>query len=232
MAEFVLVHGAGLGGWIWAGVIPVLAALGHRAVAVDLPGRGGGAVTLGDQARAVLAAAPQGALLVGHSAGGFAVTAAAQMAPERVAGLIHVAAFVPRPGQSIADLRRAAPIQTLRHAYRLAPDRLSFDFDPVMAAGMFFHDCPGPAALAARLCAEPAGPQTESLPALTHGRPQGAVICLEDRAILPGWQAEMADGIGPRICLPCGHMPMLAAPEATAAALSGLAAMLRRGVRS
>ena len=42
MAEnFVLVHGAWHGAWCWAGVIAALEREGHRAYAVDLPGRPG-----------------------------------------------------------------------------------------------------------------------------------------------------------------------------------------------
>lgn len=41
MAEnFVLIHGAWHGGWCWAAVMRQLESEGHRAYALDLPGRG------------------------------------------------------------------------------------------------------------------------------------------------------------------------------------------------
>jgi pimeloyl-ACP methyl ester carboxylesterase len=39
--RFVLVHGALSGAWIWDQVLPEFTALGHEAVAIDLPGHGG-----------------------------------------------------------------------------------------------------------------------------------------------------------------------------------------------
>jgi hypothetical protein len=40
MARFLLVAGAWHGAWSWEFVIPLLAARGHRAAAVELPGMG------------------------------------------------------------------------------------------------------------------------------------------------------------------------------------------------
>ncbi|MBH1974310.1 MAG: alpha/beta fold hydrolase, partial [Rhodobacteraceae bacterium] len=92
MSEFLLIHGACHAAWAWDRVIPALAAQGHSARALDLPGRGGHA-TLDEQARAVLDALQGPTVLVAHSAGGFAMTAAAQMDPALVAGLIYVCAY-------------------------------------------------------------------------------------------------------------------------------------------
>ena len=40
MAIFILVHGAGHGGWCWERVVPLLEARGHKVCAPDLPGLG------------------------------------------------------------------------------------------------------------------------------------------------------------------------------------------------
>ena len=40
MSRFVLVHGAWHGAWCWEKVVPLLAARGHAARAIDLPGHG------------------------------------------------------------------------------------------------------------------------------------------------------------------------------------------------
>ena len=37
MAFFALMHGGAHGGWCWEEIVPRLEALGHRAVAPDLP---------------------------------------------------------------------------------------------------------------------------------------------------------------------------------------------------
>jgi pimeloyl-ACP methyl ester carboxylesterase len=80
-------------------------------VAVDLPGRGSrpadlAAVTLSDCVQAVIDSAGQAGferfVLVGHSLAGVTITETAWRHPERVAGLIYVAAAVPAPGASAA----------------------------------------------------------------------------------------------------------------------------------
>ena len=40
MATFILVHGAGHGGWCWEKVQPILEGHGHKVCAPDLPGLG------------------------------------------------------------------------------------------------------------------------------------------------------------------------------------------------
>ena len=84
MSDIILVHGACHGAWCWRDVIPGLEARGHRVRALDMPGRGvpddAGDLTLADQADTILAALDGPAVLVGHSAGGLSISAAAQAA--------------------------------------------------------------------------------------------------------------------------------------------------------
>jgi len=88
MATFVLVHGAFGSPAELAPVIPLLEALGHRAIAVDLPCTYP-AATLDDYARTV----------VGAMAG--------------IEGLVYVTAVVPEPGRSIADVVGAGVRETM-----------------------------------------------------------------------------------------------------------------------
>lgn len=220
MAEFLLIHGAGHGAWAWETVIPALTALGHSARAIDLPGRGGTGTTLAAQAEAIVGALRGPTVLVGHSAGGFAITAAA-LASAQVTRLIYVCAFIPQPGRSIADLRRACPEIGLRGSYRISADRQNFAFDPEKAKSLFFHDCPHPAAAAARMCAEPVAPQETALERLPDVR-RAAIFCSKDRAIPLAYQQKMAEGISARRELPSGHSPFLSMPGALAGALDGL----------
>ena len=94
MVDVLLIHGSCFGAWAWDGVIPALQARGHHARAIDLPGRGGAATTLAAQARAISDSPTAPTILVGHSAGGFAITAAAHLSP-MVTGLLFVAAYIP-----------------------------------------------------------------------------------------------------------------------------------------
>lgn len=220
MVEVLLVHGSCFGAWAWEAVIPALAQQGHRARAIDLPGRGGAQTTLKAQAAAIVAALTAPTVLVGHSAGGFAISAAAETAPDLVLGLIFVAAYVPKPGLSLADMRRAGPSQPLRGSFRLTPDRRAYSFDPDRCAELFFHDCPNAQAATARMCLEPVAPQETPLSVL-RPLPRAAVICTEDRAIPPDYQTAMAEGL-PHLRLASGHAPFLSMPANLAAKLHQL----------
>ena len=111
MARIVLVHGAFSGAWCWERVLPGLRAAGHTVDTLDLPGSGAdqtpvAEVTLDAYAQRVidvLAAGPP-AVLLGHSMGGVSVTQAAARAPELVAALIYLTAFIPVDGESLLAL--------------------------------------------------------------------------------------------------------------------------------
>lgn len=107
--SFVLLHGAGLGGWCWQELTPLLKL---PALAVDLPGRG---ATPGDLrgatratyvdavVRAISAAGIQRCILVAHSfTGGIAHLVAAAL-PQQVAQIVFLAAAVPPPGGAAID---------------------------------------------------------------------------------------------------------------------------------
>lgn len=121
---FVLVHGAFANSFSFAPLQAELGLLGHRSVAVDLPGHGFQAtfpagyqapqdpdalattpgvlkgVTLDDNAKhviTVLERAKQNGpvILLGHSRGGITVTAAANARPDLIDRLVYVAAWCP-----------------------------------------------------------------------------------------------------------------------------------------
>lgn len=215
MADFVLIHGACHRAGVWREVLAPLAAFGHRAQAVSLQGE-----TLDENARAIAKASPKGAILVGHSAGGFAAHAAALAAQGHFSAVIYLCAFIPNAQKSVADLRRAAPIDALGPAIRRHGAR--YDFDRSMALDLFFHDCPDPAAHTAGLRADPIAPMQTALPDLPQTFPRAAIICDGDRAIDPAYQLQMAAGL-PQRHLPCGHAPFFAAPDLLATMLQKLA---------
>lgn len=72
LSTFVLIHGAGDGGWSWHLVEAELRARGHDVVAPDLPA-GDESLTLGDYAAAVVTAIGDRTelVVVGHSFGAF-----------------------------------------------------------------------------------------------------------------------------------------------------------------
>ncbi len=234
MAQFLLIHGSCHGAWCWRDVLPFLNTGGHSARAIDLPGHGqdrtpAGEVTLDAYARAIVDAIDAPVILVGHSMGGYPITAAAERAPGKVTKLVYLCAYVPIPGQSLADRRRAAPRQPLLPAIRVAPDRLTWSADPAMLDDVFYHDCP-PGTIdyaRAHLTPQPIAPQETvlALTARSAAIPRAYIRCTDDRTIPPEWQEHMTEGwpLGTVRTLPTGHSPFFAAPAMLAERLIEIA---------
>src|SRR6476659_9468822 len=105
--NIVLVHGTAVDGSSWSKVIPILQNAGHRVIAVQLALH-----SLADDVATVkraidLVGAP--VILVGHSYGGFVITNAAYNNPI-VKGLVYVAAFAPKEGQSLSNFIDASKL--------------------------------------------------------------------------------------------------------------------------
>ncbi|MDA5141415.1 alpha/beta fold hydrolase [Streptomyces sp. AD681] len=106
--DILLIGGLWLDGSAWDRVAAELESLGHRPVALTLPGQGDGAVaaTLDDQVAAVLAAvdaSPAKPLVVGHSAACALAWLAADRRPERLAKVALIGGVPTPDGQPYAD---------------------------------------------------------------------------------------------------------------------------------
>jgi pimeloyl-ACP methyl ester carboxylesterase len=111
--DYVLVAGAWQGAWLWEAVERELTALGHRVHAVTLSGLGERAgadpATIGPQTHlddvlTVLESADlRDVILVGHLYGGVVVGQVADRAPERVARVVYVEAFLAADGKAMLD---------------------------------------------------------------------------------------------------------------------------------
>lgn len=233
--EFLLIHGSCHGAWCWRDLIPALEGLGHAARAIDLPAHGedrtpAGEVTLDLYADRILAAIDRPVTLVGHSAAGYPITLAAERAPEKIARLVYLCAYVPAPGMSMIDMRRAGPRQTLRGVVRAAPDGLTYTVDPARARDRFYQECSDEAVAFAipHLCPEPILPQATALPPLTRWPEveKHYILCERDETIPPEYQAIMAAEFPPGHVtrLPTSHSPFFAAPELLARRLAAIAA--------
>ncbi len=110
MAYFLFLHGSWHGGWCWHKILPRIEAAGHRAIAIDLPGRGrapalAAAVSLNRMVRAAEAALAPGDLtvVVVHSRNGIIASSLAERAPERIARTIYLASFMLPAGKRVLD---------------------------------------------------------------------------------------------------------------------------------
>jgi len=99
--RLLLLHGAGLGSWIWDRVLPHLTA---PAEAIDLPGRSNPReVTLPACVDAVVGrvhASPEPCVLVGHSISAEIALAVAANDRTRVASIVLIGGVVPESGKS------------------------------------------------------------------------------------------------------------------------------------
>jgi len=106
--DVILIGGLWLDGAAWRDVVPVLEDLGHRPVALTLPGQGDGArtATLDDQLAAVVAAVDAAGgpvVVVGHSAAATLAWMAADARPSEVAGVVLVGGFPSADGEPYFD---------------------------------------------------------------------------------------------------------------------------------
>ncbi len=227
MAKFLLVHGSNHGAWCWRDLIPALTALGHDARAIDLPSHGEDAtpmaeVTLDGYAQAILDALDGPTVLVGHSAGGFAITRAAEIDPANIAGLVFVCAYVPGPGKSLVDMLRDAPSQPLKGGLEIGHDGAAFRFKEDTARRLVYHDCPPEAVefALAHVGWQPMAPQTTPVAFTGKGAhlPRDYVLCTEDRTIEPAHQRQMSAGFAAdRVHeINTGHCPFLSDPKGLA----------------
>jgi pimeloyl-ACP methyl ester carboxylesterase len=112
MARFVLVHGAFAGAWAWGPLKERLEAAGHTVDTFDNPGMGDDRTPVPDvtldacveRLCDVLRSGDEPAIVVPNSMGGVITTMAAARCPERSAGIVYVAAFLPVDGESLLDL--------------------------------------------------------------------------------------------------------------------------------
>ena len=233
MSDILLIHGSCHGAWAWDALIPALQALGHTARAIDLPGSGDdptplAEVTLDRYAEAIVAALGEDTVLVGHSAAGYAITAAAERAPERIARLVHLCTYLPEPGRSMLDLRKDAPFQPLRGALTKTEDGLGYTVDPAAAPRVFYQDCTAEARAwaVARLGPQAIAPQAAVVDVSDRSQslPRSYILCENDGTIPPAHQVAMtADWpAGDVHRITTGHSPFLAAPDRLARLIDGI----------
>lgn len=232
MSRILLIHGAWCSGATWGAVTDLLRAQGHDVAAPDMPVMAGDRPAgLGDWRDAILAALDGGppALLVGHSLAGMAISAAAEAAPDRIARLAYLCAFLPRDGDSALDLLKRQP-ETIRSAVRRGALPGTTELDLALALPIVAQDAPESAAPALgptlRPQANPVQTDAVRLGPDRFGRvPRAYLLCGRDRTILPDLQRAMiaASPCDPVLALDTGHFPQLTAPDLLAATLGRLA---------
>ena len=117
MANFVLVHGAFQGGWIYARVARMLRGAGHEVYTPTLTGLGershlaDRAINLDTHIQDIVNVFKYeditDAILCGHSYGGMVITGVANEIGERIRTLFYLDAYAPAKGQSLMSITGA-----------------------------------------------------------------------------------------------------------------------------
>ncbi len=113
MANFVLVHGGGHGGWCYQKVARLLQAAGHIVYAPSLPGMGEHShivhpgidldAHIDDVVNLLFYEDLHDAIIVGHSYGGMVITGVADRSADRVGHKVYLDAAYPDDGQSLHE---------------------------------------------------------------------------------------------------------------------------------
>jgi pimeloyl-ACP methyl ester carboxylesterase len=155
MATFVLVHGAWSGAHGWRTVRRLLAADGHEVFTPSLTGIGERvhlvspqvdlSTHVHDVVNQIVFEDLSDIVLVGYSYGGAVITASLPHVAERVRELVFLDAFVPRDGESVADLTGGdrSSLVGLGDEW-LAPPRARHYDDPEEAAWQTARRVPQP----------------------------------------------------------------------------------------
>jgi pimeloyl-ACP methyl ester carboxylesterase len=226
---FALVHGAWHGAWCWERLRAPLERRGHRAVAVELPCEepDAGLEADADAIAAAVDGSGDDVIVVPHSLAGLPAPLVAARRPVR--SIAYLAAFLPLPGQSMADQFRASPEPILlfeggRESDERGRSRWT---DPEATARILHPDlAPDDASWAfARLRWQASRSQREPQPAGSPGVAAVSLVCTEDRIVNPAWSRRVTRErlAAEPIELPTGHFPMITAPELLAGALDEIA---------
>lgn len=232
--DLLLLHGAGLGAWIWEGVRSRLTV---SSQAVDLPGRGDGEnpglVTLRDcvdYVTTLLHAADAPPVLVAHSISAQVAFVAASEFPDRVRAIVLVGGIVPESGKSFlstlpfpASLLLGLVIRLSRQGVALPRSAVAKEYCNDLDEATTWMVQERVRREAPRLYLDAV--HWSTLPAHI---PVIYQKLLRDRSISPDRQDEMIQRVrASRVeTLDSGHLPMLSRPAELASALSRIARQL------
>lgn len=217
--ELVLVHGAWADGSSWNEVIRVLQERDHRVTAVQLPMTSFEADV--EATRRAVAAAAAPVVLVGHSYGGFVISAAA-VPPSAVRALVFVAAYAPEEHETVASISRQGADMPGGHAIRYGEDGWT-RVDPHGLGHALAHDLPE---ATQRVLAATQGPTHVSCLTTPAGGsawrtvPSHYVLATEDAILDPELQEHFVGRLsGPATRLRASHLVIMSHPEEVAHAI-------------
>jgi pimeloyl-ACP methyl ester carboxylesterase len=204
MKTFILIHGSWHGSWNWHRVVPILENLGHRAIALDLPGMGRDKtpvqeVTLEKSVQAVcdcIDAIEGQVVLVGHSKNGIVISQVAEYRPEKIEKLVYLAAYLIPNGKTQREYSIQDTEGVLKPYVKLHENGKTSTLDPAIYHEGLYADCDPHIEQLARvlLSAEPVESGMTPLqlsPEKFGAVPRVYIECTLDKAVTPFIQRKM-----------------------------------------
>ena len=223
---YVLLHGAWHGAWCWQKVAPILRAAGHRVYTPTQTGLGershllsasvGLETFVQDLLNVLIWEDLDHVILVGHSFGGLAITAAADRMPERISHLVYLDALILQNGQSPFSIVPSEVAESRRALAKLSPGGLTIPVPSADKLGV--SDAQDAAWLAAKCTPHPIKTYEDTL-ALDHDPGHGLPVTY--LAVTPYYAPTQTSREYARSRsdwsydeLPAGHDAMVTSPEA------------------
>jgi pimeloyl-ACP methyl ester carboxylesterase len=204
MKTYILIHGSWHGSWNWHRVVPMLEQLGHRAIAIDLPGMGRDKtpiqeVTLQTSVAAICKVIDElegKVILVGHSKNGIMISQAAEYCSEKIEKLVYLAAYLIPNGKSQREYSQMDTEGVLKPYVSIHPELKASTLDPVIYQAGLYADCEAHIPQLARMLLSPEPIESGMRPLQLSEEKFGSVPrvyieCTLDRAVTPLIQQKM-----------------------------------------
>jgi pimeloyl-ACP methyl ester carboxylesterase len=228
MKTKILIHGSWHGAWNWHRLIPILEKQGHRAYAVDLPGKGQDKtpvelVTMENSVKKIcdlIDSIEEKVILVGHSKNGIMISQAAELRPDRIEKLIYLAAYLVPNGKTMREYSMQDTEGVLKPYVTMHDSIQATTLGKEIYREGLYHDCDENIIQLANvlLTTEPVSTAITPLQLTdkNFGRvPKVYIECTQDRAVTPYMQRRMYTE------LPCNkvytmeasHSPFFSMPQ-------------------
>ncbi len=225
---FILIHGSWHSAWNWHKIVPILESMGHRAIALDLPGMGRDKTPIGEVTMSatvekicrLIDDIGEKVVLVGHSKNGIMISQAAEYRPQQVEKLVYLAAYLVPDGKTQKEYSTQDTQGVLKPFVRMNESMSAHTLDPAIYKEGLYHDCENYITELARLLLSQEPVESGTTPLhLTEANygsvPRYYIECTEDRAVTPFIQKKMYTE------MPCkkvysmqsSHSPFFSQPE-------------------
>lgn len=235
MTNFLLIHGAMRGAWLWDKLMPLLMKGGGNPIAIDLPGHGDRTAEssfttmstyIDDVIQLIRKENLKDLVLVGHSMSGIVISKVAEEVPERIKHLVYLAAVVPKNSEALIDLLAKERQEVIRKLQGKAKEVFG-TLDQLRP--MYFTDLEGEEreSYLRQLTPQPLAVFFEKIQFKEFPKipvPKTYILGLQDRSLPPDLTRKFAERLEVTpVEIDAGHDLMVSRPGEVANVLLGLA---------